>query len=358
MIPINLKRGYLQEHNKPFVIAGPCSAETEEQVMETTINLAKTGKVNLLRAGIWKPRTRPGSFEGIGEIGLEWMVNARKETGLPVTVEVANTNHVEHALKYEIDVLWIGAKTSVNPFSMQEIAEALKGSNAKVLVKNPINPSLSLWLGAIERIEHVGVEVLGAIHRGFSEYGDKVYRHHPMWQIPIELMMKRPDLAMLNDPSHICGNRTMLAKVAQKAMDLNYDGIMIEVHKDPDNAWSDGMQQITPNTFLDLISDLVIRFVKGENKSAQLDLEEYRRKIDGVDKELLELLGKRMDIVKLIGEYKKSHKTSVFQKIRWKEIIDQRLKHSNSLDLNSEFVKIMLRAIHDESINIQEKILN
>lgn len=358
MLPINLKRGHLETFNKPFVIAGPCAAETEEQVIETTSALAKTGKVDMLRAGIWKPRTRPGTFEGIGEVGLEWMVNARQETGLPVTVEVANTIHVENALKKEIDVLWIGAKTSVNPFSMQEIAEALKGSNAKVLVKNPINPSLSLWLGAIERLEHVGVEVIGVIHRGFSEYGDKIYRHNPMWQLPIELMMKRPDLPILNDPSHICGNRHMLKDVAQKALDLNFDGIMIEVHRDPDNAWSDSKQQITPTTFATLYDDLVIRKEKGENDKAFQDLEEFRRKIDSIDKDLLELLGKRMDIVKLIGEYKKSHNTTVFQKTRWKEIIDQRLKLSKKIDLNSEFIKIMLRAIHDESINIQEKILN
>lgn len=358
MLPINLKRGHLETYNKPFVIAGPCAAETEEQVIETTTSLAKTGKVDMLRAGIWKPRTRPGTFEGIGEIGLEWMVNARKETGLPITVEVANTSHAENALKYGIDVLWIGAKTSVNPFSMQEIAEALKGSNAKVLVKNPINPSLSLWLGAIERLENVGVEVIGVIHRGFTEYGDKIYRHHPKWQIPIELTMKRPDLPILNDPSHICGNRHMLKDVAQKALDLNFDGIMIEVHRDPDNAWSDSMQQITPSTFNKLFGELVIRTEKGESENAYQDLEEFRRKIDNLDKDLLELLGKRMDIVKLIGEYKKSHKTTIFQKTRWKEIIEQRLKLSENLDLNSEFIKVMLKAIHDESINIQENIIN
>lgn len=355
---IKLQRGYLNKYNKPFVISGPCSAETEDQLMTTATALAKSGKVDMIRAGIWKPRTRPGTFEGIGEKALQWMINAKKETGLPISVEVANANHIEQALKAEVDVLWIGAKTSVNPFSMQEIADALKGTNAKVLVKNPINPSLSLWLGAIERLEKAEVEVVGVIHRGFTEFGDKIYRNNPLWQIPIELMIIRPDLAIINDPSHICGNRTLLREIAQKAMDLNFDGIMIEVHNDPDNAWSDAMQQITPDTFTQLIDNLVIRKVKGENQTAHHDLEEYRRKIDLVDSDIIALLGKRMDIVKLIGEYKKTHNTLVFQKSRWQEIVDQRLQHGGDLDLNPDFVKIILKAIHDESINIQEKIMN
>ncbi len=358
MKEIKLQRDYLKKYNKPFVISGPCSAETEEQLLETAIALAKTAKVDMLRAGIWKPRTRPGTFEGVGKEGLKWMISAREETGLPVTVEVANTTHIEHALKAEIDVLWIGAKTSVNPFSMQEIANALKGTNAKVLVKNPINPSLSLWLGAIERLENVGVNVLGIIHRGFTEFGDKVYRNNPMWQIPIELMMKRPDLVMINDPSHICGNRTMLHEVAQKAMDLNFDGIMLEVHRDPDNAWSDAMQQITPQRFDEIISALHIRKEKGENQQAAEELHDYRRKIDELDKELLSILSKRMDVVRDIAQYKKSHNTTVLQKARWEKIISRTLELSNKLELNPDFVKIILKAIHDESIDIQEKILN
>jgi len=355
---IRLKRGYLEENKKPYVIAGPCAGETEEQLMETAINLAKTGKVDMIRAGIWKPRTRPGTFEGVGEEGLKWMVNVRKETNLPITVEVANANHIEHALKHEIDVLWIGAKTSVNPFSMQEIADALKGTNAKVMVKNPINPSLSLWLGAIERLEAVGVDVLGVIHRGFSDFGNKKYRNNPTWQIPIDLMLKRPDLAIINDPSHICGNRHLLASVAQKAMDLNFDGVMIEVHRDPDNAWSDAMQQITPTVFDQLIKGLVIREVKGDDQKAPHDLEESRRGIDSIDEELINILGKRMDIVRQIGEYKKANNTSVFQKSRWEEIVGQRLKMGESLDLSPDFIQKVLKAIHDESINIQEGILN
>lgn len=358
MAKINLQRDYLKKYKKPFVISGPCSAETEEQLMETAIALANTGKVDMLRAGIWKPRTRPGTFEGIGEKGLKWMIDAKKETGLPVTVEVANTIHVEHALKAEIDVLWIGAKTTVNPFSMQEIADALKGTKARVLVKNPINPSLSLWLGAIERLENVGVDVLGVIHRGFTEFGDKVYRNNPMWQIPIELMIKRPDLAVINDPSHICGNRTMLHEVAQKAMDLNFDGIMLEVHRDPDSAWSDAMQQVTPKRFAEIISGLIIRKEKGENPDARENLHEYRRKIDELDKELLSILSKRMDVVKNIGEFKKMHNTSVLQKARWEDIVQRTVDLGKKLDLNPRLVTTVLKAIHDESINIQERILN
>jgi len=357
-MPTKLKRGYLEENKKPYVIAGPCAGETEEQVMETTIALAKTGKVDMLRAGIWKPRTRPGTFEGVGAEGLQWMVQAREETGLPITVEVANTNHIENALKHNIDVLWIGAKTSVNPFSMQEIADALKGTDAKVMVKNPINPSLALWLGAIERLENVGVDVIGVIHRGFSDFGNKKYRNNPTWQIPIDLMLKRPDLAVINDPSHICGNRHLLSSVAQKAMDLNFDGIMIEVHRDPDNAWSDAMQQITPDVFDKLIGDLVIRNVKGVGQKAPQDLEESRRKIDVIDEELITILGKRMDIVRKIGEYKKANNTSVFQKSRWEEIMEQRKILGKSLDLSPDFIQLILKAIHDESINIQEHILN
>ncbi len=358
MTQINLKRGYLEKNKKPFVIAGPCAGETEEQLLETTIALAKTGKVDMLRAGIWKPRTRPGTFEGVGAEGLKWMTRARKETGLPVTVEVANTNHIEHALKAEIDVLWIGAKTTVNPFSMQEIADALKGTNAKVMVKNPINPSLALWLGAIERLENVGVNVLGVIHRGFSDFGNKKYRNNPTWQIPIDLMLERPDLAIINDPSHICGNRHSLASVAQKSMDLNFDGIMIEVHRDPDNAWSDAMQQITPATFNEIISSLVIRNVMGYEHKASQDLEESRKKIDNIDEELIRILGQRMDIVREIGKYKKANNTSVFQKSRWEEIVGERIKMGESLDLSPGFIQKVLKAIHDESINIQEIILN
>ncbi|HHB51720.1 MAG TPA: DAHP synthetase I/KDSA, partial [Saprospiraceae bacterium] len=270
----------------------------------------------------------------------------------------ANTIHVEHALKAEIDVLWIGAKTTVNPFSMQEIADALKGTKARVLVKNPLNPSLSLWLGAIERLENVGVDVLGVIHRGFTEFGDKVYRNNPMWQIPIELMIKRPDLAVINDPSHICGNRTMLHEVAQKAMDLNFDCIMLEVHRDPDSAWSDAMQQVTPKRFAEIISGLIIRKEKGENPDARENLHEYRRKIDELDKELLSILSKRMDVVKNIGEFKKMHNTSVLQKARWEDIVQRTVDLGKKLDLNPRLVTTVLKAIHDESINIQERILN
>ena len=355
---IKIERKFVEKHNRPFVIAGPCAAETEEQLIETAVALAKTSKIDLFRAGIWKPRTRPGTFEGIGEEGLKWMQNVAETTGLPVTVEVANTNHIESALKHGIDVLWIGAKTTVNPFSMQEIAQALKGTGAKVMVKNPINPSLALWLGAIERLENADVDILAVIHRGFSDYGNKKYRNNPTWQIPIDLMIQKPYLPIINDPSHICGNRHLLQSIAQKALDLNYDGIMIEVHRDPDNAWSDAMQQITPYDFDKLISGLTIRKEKGTGEKAIQELEQSRKEIDALDEEVLRLLAKRMDIVKDIGEYKKKYNTSIFQISRWKNIINQRKALGKALNLSPLFLQRILKAIHDESINIQENILN
>ncbi len=312
----------------------------------------------MFRAGIWKPRTRPGTFEGIGAIGLEWMKTVKKETGLPLTVEVANKEHVEHALKYDIDVLWIGAKTTVNPFSVQELADSLKGTRAKVMVKNPINPSLSLWLGAIERFEAVGVEILAVIHRGFTEYGSKIYRHNPMWQIPIDLMMERPNLPIINDPSHICGNRTLLKDVAQKSLDLNFDGIMIEVHRDPDAALSDAMQQITPKVFKNIIKSLVIRHEKGFGNSVEKDLISYRRKIDSLDSDIFHLVADRIKIIKSIAEYKKKNNISVLQRDRWEELVNHSEIISKQLGLSLDFVQKTLKIIHEESIDIQEKILN
>lgn len=355
---VKLERKFVEKHNRPFVIAGPCAAETEDQLIETALSLAKTSKVDILRAGIWKPRTRPGTFQGIGEEGLKWMQEASKLTGLPATVEVANTQHIESALKHGIDILWIGAKTTVNPFSMQEIADALKGTGAKVMVKNPINPSLALWLGAIERLENAGVEIMAIIHRGFSDYGNKTFRNNPTWQIPIEMMLLKPDLPVLNDPSHICGNRHLLQSVAQKAMDLNFDGLMIEVHRDPDNAWSDANQQITPEQFDMLVSKLVLRKEKGTDEKAFEELEQNRREIDALDEEVLRLLAKRMEIVREIGKHKKKYNTSIFQISRWKKIITQRKELGESLNLSPIFLNRILKAIHDESINIQENILN
>lgn len=352
------EKGFIEKYNRPYIIAGPCSAETEDQLIDTARQLASTGLVDLFRAGIWKPRTRPGTFEGIGAIGLEWMNSVKEETGLPLTVEVANKKHVEQALKHDIDVLWIGAKTTVNPFSVQELADSLKGTGVKVMIKNPINPSLSLWLGAIERFEAVGVEILAAIHRGFTEYGNKIYRHNPMWQIPIDLMMERPNLPIINDPSHICGNRILLKDVAQKSLDLNFDGMMIEVHRDPDSALSDAMQQIKPKVFEELVTSLVIRHEKGDGNSVEKDLISYRTKIDSLDYDIFNLIADRIQVVKLIGEYKKKNNISVLQRDRWEELVNRSEVLSQQLGLRLSFVQKILKNIHTESIDIQEKILN
>jgi len=254
-----MSKNWLPKTERPILIAGPCSAETEEQVLETSQRLHKTGKVDILRAGIWKPRTRPNSFEGVGTKGLPWMQKAKELTGLPVTVEVAKASHVELCLEFGMDILWIGARTTVNPFAVQEIADALKGVDIPVLVKNPINPDLALWLGGVERLEKAGIKKLGAIHRGFSNAGEKIFRNRPQWQIPIDFKQERPDLPMINDPSHICGRRDLLASVSQKAMDLNFDGLMIESHITPDDAWSDAKQQITPEIYADIINNLVLK---------------------------------------------------------------------------------------------------
>ncbi len=352
------EKRFVEKYNRPYIIAGPCGAESEEQLLDTARQLASTGVVDLFRAGIWKPRTRPGTFEGIGPVGLEWMNTVKKETGLPLTVEVANRQHVEHALKHDIDVLWIGAKTTVNPFSVQELADSLKGTGVKVMIKNPINPSLSLWLGAIERFEAVGVEILAAIHRGFTEYGNKIYRHNPMWQIPIDLMMERPNLPIINDPSHICGNRILLKDVAQKSLDLNFDGMMIEVHRDPDSALSDAMQQIKPKVFEELVTSLVIRHEKGDGNSVEKDLISYRTKIDSLDYDIFNLIADRIQVVKLIGEYKKKNNISVLQRDRWEELVNRSEVLSQQLGLRLSFVQKILKNIHTESIDIQEKILN
>ncbi len=352
------EKGFIEKYNRPYIIAGPCSAETEDQLIDTARQLASTGLVDLFRAGIWKPRTRPGTFEGIGAIGLEWMNSVKEETGLPLTVEVANKKHVEQALKHDIDVLWIGAKTTVNPFSVQELADSLKGTRAKIMIKNPINPSLSLWLGAIERLQAVGVEISAVIHRGFTEYGDKIYRHNPMWQIPIDLMMERPNLPIINDPSHICGNRTLLKDTAQKSLDLNFDGIMIEVHREPDAALSDAMQQVKPNVFENIIKDLVIRHEKRFDNSVEKDLISSRKKIDSLDSDIFSLVADRIEIIKSIGEYKKKNNISILQRGRWEELVNHSVIISKQLGLSLDFVQKILKIIHQESIDIQENILN
>src|SRR4249919_1269013 len=286
---------------RPLIISGPCSAETEDQVIETATRLAKTGKVDVLRAGIWKPRTKPGLFEGIGTTGLPWLAQAKKITGLPITVEVATAKHVQDALQFDVDVLWIGARTTVNPFSVQEVADALRGVDIPVLIKNPINPDLELWSGGIERLQKVGVKQVGMIHRGFSSYGNTEFRNAPMWHLPIEMKRRFPGMLLICDPSHICGNRTLLQQVAQKSIDLDFGGLMIETHVDPDNAWSDAKQQVTPERLAEILTDLVWRSESTTEQEFITALTTLREQINQVDDELLTLLGQRMKLSDKIG---------------------------------------------------------
>lgn len=343
---------------RPLIISGPCSAETEEQLIGTAQRLANTGKVHALRAGIWKPRTRPGSFEGVGTKGLPWLQQAKKITGLPTAVEVATAKQVEDALHFDVDILWIGARTTVNPFSVQEIADALRGVDVPVLIKNPINPDLELWTGAVERVAKAGISQIGLIHRGFSNYGNTEYRNAPMWHLAIEMKRRNPDMMMVNDPSHICGRRDILIDVAQKAIDLDFDGLMVESHIDPDNAWSDAKQQITPEVFAEMLDN--IRWRKEDIDSAEFHshLEKLRQQINHLDDELMQLLGQRMKIADKIGTYKRDNNVTILQTNRWNEILERAYKKGENLGLSKEFVTRYLDAVHMESINHQNKIMN
>ncbi len=342
---------------RPIVISGPCSAETEEQVMETCMRLKATGKVDMLRAGIWKPRTRPNNFEGIGTIGLKWLQKAKVATGLPTTVEVATAAHVQDALKHGVDVLWIGARTTVNPFSVQEIADALKGVDIPVLIKNPLNADLELWIGAIERIQQAGITQIGGIHRGFAKYGEKQYRNAPQWQLPIELKRRFPNLPMICDPSHICGNRHMLFDVAQEALDLNFDGVMIESHIDPDNAWSDAKQQVVPERVGEMINDLILRNNVPENGSIS-GLSAFRSQIDKYDDEIMALFAQRMEVAQKIGAFKKENNMSILQTKRWEEILEKAFTKGRKVGLSDEFMEKYLKAVHQESIDQQNNVMN
>jgi chorismate mutase len=348
---------WLGEHERPAVISGPCSAESHEQVMAIAGQLAKIPHVKAMRAGIWKPRTRPSAFEGVGEIGLKWLQEVQAETGLKVTVEVARPGHVELALQYGMDILWIGARTTGNPFSIQELAEALQGVDVPVMVKNPLNPDLKLWLGALERFNQVGITKLAAIHRGFHCYDEGPYRNNPRWEIPIELKRLVPGLPIICDPSHICGNRHMIAEVSQKALDLEMDGLMIETHIDPDNALTDSSQQIVPEALKNILNDLTIRIEKGSQEFSD-KLEELRLKIDRIDKQLIEVLGKRMNIVHEMGEYKRDHNITILQIERWRDIINSRLKIAGKHGLERDFLLKLLQLVHNESIRVQTEILN
>lgn len=341
----------------PLVIAGPCSAETEEQVMQVAHELKDTD-VNYYRAGIWKPRTRPGNFEGVGAIGLKWLKRVREETGLKTATEVANRAHVDLALEHDVDLLWIGARSTVSPFIVQEIADALKGTDKVVLVKNPVNPDLSLWLGAVERLHTANIKKLGVIHRGFSTYEKTKYRNIPEWQLAIELQSKFPDLPLINDPSHITGKRDMIFDVSQTALDLNFDGLMIETHCDPDNAWSDAAQQVTPKRLVQIMKDLRIRKEFDEEAEYNSELNNLRAQIDIFDNQLIDTLGKRMRVSDRIGELKKQRNVAVLQTNRWNSILGKMILEGESRGLSEEFVLRMFKAIHQESINHQERIIN
>lgn len=343
---------------RPLVISGPCSAETEEQVMETARQLSALKRIDVFRAGIWKPRTRPNSFEGIGTEGLKWLRQVKQEYGLPVATEVATEKHVFEALKYGIDVFWIGARTTVNPFAMQALADALEGVDVTVFVKNPINPELDLWIGAIERIQKAGIRKIGVIHRGFSSFEKSAYRNQPKWQIPIELRQRLPDIPIICDPSHMGGSKAFLLDLAQKSMDLNYDGLMIETHFDPESALSDKRQQITPSELVELLDKIVLRNPDSDDHSFLNSIEELRSQIDMYDDQLFEILESRMKVADTIGMYKKEHNITILQTQRWKEIVNKTLSKYEGSGLTPEFISTVLKAIHQESINRQMKVMN
>ena len=347
--PINLP----SDNERPFVIAGPCSAETEEQVVTTAKQLSEKG-CHLFRAGIWKPRTKPGGFEGKGDEALPWLANVKKETGMLVSTEVATPEHVEKALQHGIDFIWVGARTTANPFAMQALADSLRGVDIPVLVKNPVNPDLELWIGALERLNQAGVKRLGAIHRGFSSYDKKIYRNLPMWQIPIELRRRYPTLPLICDPSHISGRRDLIAPLCQQAMDLGFDGLLVESHCNPDEAWSDSMQQITPEVLDYILSLLVIR----DETLTTEGITPLRHQIDELDNQLMELLAKRMRVCREIGQYKKEHNMTVLQTQRYKEILDKRGVQGAMCGMSAEFAAKIFEHIHEESVRQQMEIIN
>jgi chorismate mutase len=349
---------WLPTASKPIIISGPCSAETEEQTIATAKQLAATGKVHALRAGIWKPRTRPGQYEGSGAEGLKWLIQAKKETGLPVTTEVANAGHVEACLKAGVDILWVGARTTVNPFSVQEIADALKGVDIPVMVKNPINPDLELWIGALERLNKAGLTKLAAIHRGFSSFEKGPFRNAPMWDLAIELKTRIPELDILCDPSHIAGNRELISFICQKALDMDMAGMMIESHINPDAAWSDAKQQVTPASLAKIIDGLVVRAVTSDNKTFKDTLSILREQIDQLDDEIMSKLASRMKISEKIGQYKKENGVTILQVSRWEEIIETRITLGKAMGLTAEFTNELLKLIHQESIQVQTRIMN
>ena len=347
---------WIDNFKKPLVIAGPCSAESEKQMLRIAEELPKD-KVGVFRAGIWKPRTKPNCFEGIGAIGLNWLAKVREEFGYKITTEIANANHAKLALEYDLDIIWIGARTTVNPFQVQEIAEALRDTDKIVLVKNPINPDLELWIGAMERLAGQGIKNLGVIHRGFSDYKKTKYRNQPQWQIPLGFKNRLPEMPIICDPSHIAGRRDLIEEISQKAMNFGFQGLMIETHHTPDEAWSDASQQVTPARLNEIIENLKIRTEDDANKDFHIALEELRNKIDDADNRILEMLNDRMDIAKSIGTLKKDHNITVFQPKRWNLIQEKILEKATNYGLSEEFVNRFLTAVHQESIKIQNEIM-
>lgn len=357
-IDIADKANWLSKGNAPYIISGPCSVESPEQTLATAKAIAANTQIDLLRGGIWKPRTRPNSFEGIGEEGLAWLKEAGNAIGLPVATEVAKSEHVEACLNAGIDVLWIGARTTVNPFSVQEIADVLRGVDIPVFVKNPITPDFNLWIGALERINAVGITKLGAIHRGFSSFDKSSYRNIPMWELPIELKIVCPDLPLICDPSHIAGSVDLLGKVSQKALDMEMDGLMIESHINPSEAKSDPEQQLTPEKLSELISHLQLRTSDSANEEFTNNLEQFRNRIDELDEELINKFASRMNIVEKIGEYKKQNDVTILQLERWEQILKNRTMLAEKTGLSNDFIKKLLEIIHQESIRLQTKVMN
>jgi len=343
----------ITEKNRPLVIAGPCSAETEEQTLETARQLAAKG-IKIFRAGIWKPRTKPGGFEGVGSVGLPWLRRVKQETGMLTAVEVATAKHVYEALKYGVDILWIGARTTANPFAVQEIADVLQGVDIPILIKNPVNPDVELWIGAIERVYNAGIRRLAVIHRGFSTYDKTVYRNIPQWHIPIELRRRMPEMPIICDPSHIGGRRELIASISQQALDLQFEGLIIESHYNPDEAWSDKNQQITPDVLEQILQHLVVRKM---NQTTE-DLSILRHQIDELDNQLLEILAKRLRVSREIGTYKKEHGMPVLQTLRYDEILHNRVAQAESIGINGDFMKNILEAIHEESVRVQLELIN
>ena len=357
-IEINPIKSWLPQIDNPLLIAGPCSLESEEQTLDTARQLVKDKRVFIFRGGVWKPRTRPGSFEGVGSIGLEWLRKVREETGLPVGTEVANAQHTEEALKAGLDVVWIGARSTTSPFVVQEIADVLKGSDAVVMVKNPVNPDVQLWMGAIERISQAGIKNIVGIHRGFTPFRETKYRNYPNWKTVIEIKRKMPNLPIICDPSHIAGTREYLQEISQKAFDMGMEGLMLESHRDPSCAMSDAAQQVTPTELAKLLDKLVIRFENANNSDFENQLDVLRNRIDAIDSEMLELLASRVEIVKQIGEYKRDHNVTALQMNRWTHLMENRVGLGQRLNLNETFVKILFQLIHEDSVRMQTEIMD